>query len=148
MSVGHAGVGGGVNFLVGVFVLLGMARLWVAGLVGLGVLAGCAQETAPAPPDREYTVEQLAEKVGCTPEFQGKTSDFRQAACATDATRYMILDFTTDEKKRAWLETALLYGATYLVGERWALTSIEVADMERLRGEIGGTLRGDPSMQH
>lgn len=93
-------------------------------------------------------MEELAEKVGCEPEFQGTTDDFRQAACSTDATRWMLLDFTTDEKKRAWLDTALIYGATYLVGERWVLTSIEVADMERLRGEIGGTLEGDPTMQH
>jgi hypothetical protein len=120
------------------------SRLWV--LLALCVLGGCAQQAPP--PERVYTVEELADRIGCEPEFQGKTSDFRQAACATDATRYMLLDFTTDEKKQAWLDTALLYGATYLVGERWALTSLEVADMERLRGEIGGTLRGDPSMQH
>lgn len=124
-------------------------RWLLVGLTGaLCLLGGCAQEQAAPPPDREYTVEQLAERIGCTPEFQGKTSDFRQAACSTDATRYMLLDFTTDDKKKTWLETALLYGATYLVGEKWALTSLEVADMERLRGEIGGTLRGDPSMQH
>ncbi|MGB3441755.1 MAG: hypothetical protein WBA97_23670 [Actinophytocola sp.] len=128
---------------------VGMARLRVGILVALfSVLAGCGQEAPPPPADRAYTVEELAEKVGCTPEFQGRTSDFRQAACATDATRYMLLDFTTDEKKRTWLDTALIYGATYLVGERWALTSIEVADMERLRGEIGGSLEGDPTMQH
>lgn len=126
-----------------------MARVLSVVLVALcWVLTGCAQEKPP-PPDRAYTVEELAEKVGCTPEFQGKTSDFRQAACSTDATRYMLLDFTTDEKKRAWLDTARLYGATYLVGERWALTSLEVADMERLRTELGGTLlEGDPTMQH
>lgn len=124
-------------------------RWLLVGLAGaLCLLGGCAQEQAAPPPDREYTVEQLAERIGCTPEFQGRTSDFRQAACSTDATRYMLLDFTTDDKKKTWLETALLYGATYLVGEKWALTSLEVADMERLRGEIGGTLRGDPSMQH
>jgi len=124
-------------------------RWLLVGLAGaLCLLGGCAQEQAAPPPERVYTVEELAERIGCTPEFQGKTSDFRQAACSTDATRYMLLDFTTDDKLRTWLETALLYGATYLVGEKWALTSLEVADMERLRGEIGGTLRGDPSMQH
>lgn len=128
---------------------MGMARVLSVVLVALcWALAGCAQE-APPPPDRAYTVEELAEKVGCTPEFQGKTSDFRQAACATDATRYMLLDFTTDEKARAWLDMARLYGAPYLVGERWALTTLEVADMERLRGELGGTLlEGNPSMRH
>ncbi|MFI7680692.1 hypothetical protein [Actinophytocola sp. NPDC049390] len=109
-------------------------------------MVGCAQ--AEPPPERVYTVEELAETIGCEPRFQGKTSDFRQAACSTDATRYMLLDFTTEEKKQAWLDMALLYGATYLVGEKWALTSIEVADMERLRGEIGGTLQGDPTMRH
>jgi hypothetical protein len=124
-------------------------RWLLVGLAGaLCLLGGCAQEQAAPPPERVYTVEELAERIGCTPEFQGKTSDFRQAACSTDATRYMLLDFTTDDKLRTWLETALLYGATYLVGEKWALTSLEVADMERLRGEIGGTLRGDPSMRH
>ncbi|MBB4904425.1 hypothetical protein FHR82_000635 [Actinophytocola algeriensis] len=127
-----------------------MARVLSVVLVALcWGLAACAREAPPPPPDRAYTVEELAEKVGCTPEFQGKTSDFRQAACATDATRYMLLDFTTDEKKQAWLDTARLYGATYLVGDRWALTSLEVADMERLHSELGGSLlEGDPTMQH
>lgn len=124
-----------------------MARLWAGVVAALCVVSGCARETAP-PPERVYTVEELADAIGCEPEFQGRTSDFRQAACATDATRYMLLDFTTDEKKQAWLDMALLYGATYLVGERWALTSIEVADMERLRGRLGGTLHGDPTMRH
>lgn len=124
-------------------------RWLLVGLAGaLCLLGGCTQEQAAPPPDRVYTVEELAERIGCTPEFQGKTSDFRQAACSTDATRYMLLDFTTDAKKQTWLETAMLYGATYLVGEKWALTSLEVADMERLRSEIGGTLRGDPTMRH
>src|SRR5688500_9890327 len=99
-----------------------MARVLSVVLVALcWGLAACAREAPPPPPDRAYTVEELAEQVGGTPEFQGKPSDFRQAACATDATRYMLLDFTTDEKKQAWLDTARLYGATYLVGDRWAL---------------------------
>jgi hypothetical protein len=124
-----------------------MARLLLGLIAALCVVSGCAQEPPP-PPERAYTVEELADRIGCEPRFQGRTSDFRQAACTTAATRYMLLDFTTEEKKQVWLDTALLYGATYLVGEKWALTSLEVADMERLRGQIGGTLQGDPTMRH
>lgn len=127
-----------------------MARLRVAvlGVLGL-VLAGCGQGAAATPPpERVYTVEELAEKVGCTPDFQGTTSDFRQAACKTDAARYILFDFETDAKKRTWLDGALIYGGTYLVGEKWILTTMKNADLERLRGEIGGTVEGDPDMMN
>ena len=86
--------------------------------------------------------------MGCTPEFQGKASDFRQAACSTDAARFLLFDFETDAKKRVWLDTALVYGGTYLVGEKWILTTMKAADMERVRGEVGGTIEGGPDMHH
>jgi hypothetical protein len=127
-----------------------MARSRTRSCLGLllavcaAVTAACAgQEQAEPPPMRAYTVEELAEKLGCTPEFQGRTSDFRQAACLTDATRYMLLDFTSEQKKKEWLEYAVLYHNAYLVGEKWALTSDSFAAMERFRGEVGGTLEGE-----
>ena len=126
-----------------------MARARVGGLVLGLVLAGCGQGAAATPPpDRAHTVEELATTVGCTPDFQGKGSDFRQAACETGTAKYIFFDFRTDARKRAWLDEALIYGGTYLVGDKWILTTQKDADLERLRGRLGGTIEGDPSIHH
>src|SRR5262245_11545422 len=94
----------------------------LAGLVAIAlVVAGCGvpaptasvattQSTPATKPTKPYTVEQLAEKIGCTPTFQGKTSDFRQANCKTGKTNYMLLDFVTDDGLQAWYENAIIYG--------------------------------------
>lgn len=127
------------------------------GLLCLLVVAGCSVPAQTAPlattkswpepkPTKVYTVEQLAETIGCTPEFQGKTADFRQAACDVGDTKYMLLDFLTAEGQEAWFEYAILYGSPYLVGERWILTSTSEQEMIELQGELGGRIEQDEEM--
>jgi hypothetical protein len=121
------------------------------------VVAGCSvpAQTAPvattkswpAPkPTKAYTVEELASTIGCTPEFQGKAADFRQAACQVGDTKYMLLDFVTTEGQDAWFEYAILYGSPYLVGERWILTSSSEEQMVKLQDELGGKIEQDEEM--
>jgi hypothetical protein len=121
------------------------------------VVAGCSVPAQTAPvattqswpepkPTKVYTVEEIAATVGCTPKFQGTTTDFRQAACKVDDTDYMLLDFPTAEGQDAWFEYAILYGSPYLVGERWILTSSSEEKMIKLQDELGGKIEQDKSM--
>jgi hypothetical protein len=130
------------------------------GLVAIAcafVVAGCGvpaqtapvatTRSTPAPkPTKPYTVEQLAATVGCTPTFQGKTSDFRQAHCKVGKTDFLMLDFLTDDGAQAWYDTAIIYGGSYLVGERWILTSSSEDEMAKLQDELGGSIKQDKSM--
>jgi len=121
------------------------------------VVAGCSVPAQTAPvvntqewpepkPTKVYTVEEIADTVGCTPSFQGTTTDFRQAACEVGDTDYMLLDFPTTEGQDAWFEYAILYGSPYLVGERWILTSSSDEEMIKLQDELGGRIEQDKSM--
>jgi hypothetical protein len=129
----------------------------VAALCALVIAAGCGvpAQTAsvattkswPAPkPTKVYTVEELATTIGCTPEFQGTTTDFRQAICKAGKDKYMLLDFVTDKGQADWYEYAILYGGSYLVGERWIVTSTSEKLMIKLQDELGGKIEQDESM--
>lgn len=121
------------------------------------VAAGCGVPAQSAPvattkswpdpkPTKPYTVEQLAETVGCTPAFQGTTADFRQANCTVGRTDYLLLDFPTDKDQEDWFEYAILYGGSYLVGERWILTSSSEDEMVKVQQQVGGKIEQDESM--
>jgi hypothetical protein len=98
----------------------------------------------PSVPTKAYTVEELAATVGCTPQFQGKLKDFRQAVCRTATEDFVLLDFQTEEGQRAWLDTAMLYGGVYLVGDRWLLSSRTRETMDELSTTLGGTIEESP----
>jgi hypothetical protein len=120
-------------------------------VAGCGVPAQTATvattRSTPAPkPTKPYTVEELAATVGCTPKFQGKTSDFRQASCKIGKTDYMLLDFETADGQKAWYDNAIIYGSPYLVGERWILTSSSEDEMVKLQDELGGSIEQDKTM--
>lgn len=132
--------------------LLGFAAaLCVLLVAGCGVPAQTAPvattKSWPAPkPTRPYTVEELAAAVGCTPKFQGKAADFRQAACESKGEDFLLLDFVTAEGQEAWFEYAILYGGSYLVGERWILASSSEEEMVKLQDELGGSIEQDEEM--
>jgi len=129
----------------------------LAAIAAALVVAGCSVPAQTAPvattqswpepkPTKVYTVEEIAAEVGCTPAFQGTTTDFRQAACEVDGTDYMLLDFPTAEGQEAWFEYAILYGSPYLVGERWILTSSSSEEMIKLQDKLGGRIEQDKEM--
>lgn len=137
-----------------------MTRRLPALLLALGalVVAGCSAppaQTAPLAttrswpepkPTKPYTVEELAAAVGCAPQFQGRAADFRQANCEADGEDYVLLDFVTDKGQQDWFEYAVLYGGSYLVGERWILSSSSEDRMVKLQDELGGRIEQDESM--
>jgi hypothetical protein len=128
-----------------------LAALCALVVTGCGVPAQSAPvattKSWPDPkPTKAYTVEQLAETVGCTPEFQGKTADFRQANCKVGRTDYLLLDFVTDQGAKDWYDNAIIYGGSYLIGERWILTSSSEEAMIKLQGRLGGRIEQDESM--
>lgn len=99
-----------------------------------------SQGPTPSVPAKAYTVEELAAAVGCVPEFQGKLLDYRKASCSSPVEDYILFDFQTTDGQRAWLDTALLYGGVYLVGDRWLLTSRRRESMEQLSTTLGGVI--------
>jgi hypothetical protein len=98
----------------------------------------------PNVPAKVYTVEEIAAAVGCTPEFQGKLLDYRRASCNTPTEDFILFDFQTADGQRAWLDTALVYGGVYLVGDRWLLTSRTRETMEQLSTTLGGVIEESP----
>ena len=99
------------------------AALCALVVAGCGVPAQSAPvattKSWPAPkPTKAYTVEQLADTVGCAPKFQGKTEDFRQANCKIGKTDYMLLGgITLSNVTRGMTQTATI---GYWMGERHA----------------------------
>ena len=107
-----------------------------------------AQRTATSSvsiePTKRYTVQQLADAVGCTPKSAGKTKDFRQAGCVKGEDSFVFLDFDTAQGQQDWLRYATLYGGVYLVGDRWVLSGKSKEYMESLRDKLGGTIQEKP----
>lgn len=141
--------------------LLGIAVTLCALTAGCGASAETAapRETSisasspsqsPEPttsvPSKPYTVEELAATVGCTPEFQGKPMDFRQAVCESGGRQFVLLDFATATGQRDWLEYSQMYGGVYLVGERWVLSASSKDYMVELSRTLGGSIEQSGGM--
>ena len=104
------------------------------------------QEPTATVPAKPYTVEELAAAVGCTPEFQGKPMDFRQAVCEGGGRKFVLLDFATAQGQTDWLDYSLMYGGVYLVGERWVLSADSKDYMVELSKTLGGTIKESKGM--
>jgi hypothetical protein len=91
-------------------------------------------------PSEFRTWRELAATVGCTARLQGTADDFRHAACVKDGDTIVFLDFDSAEGQRDWLDSGLLYGGVYLVGERWVVSGRSREYMESLRPELGGNI--------
>ncbi|HEX2132145.1 MAG TPA: hypothetical protein VHH15_11345 [Actinophytocola sp.] len=99
-----------------------------------------APATTTSMPSEFHTWRELAATVGCTAKLQGRAADFRHAACVKDGYTIVFLDFDTVRGQRDWLESGLLYGGVYLVGDRWVLSGRSREYMESLRPELGGNI--------
>lgn len=136
-----------------------MRRLLVLAVVA-GSLVACADPAAQrraeellaghehgrtsvsALPSEPLTVEELGTALGCTPKPDVKAADYHQATCATDDGALLLLDFATARGQREWLDQALAYGNTYLVGDRWVLGAPDPAALLPLREKFGGGIEG------
>lgn len=85
-------------------------------------------------------VEVIANLTGCKVTIRIEAKELREGACHTETGDYLITTFPEERYKLTWLDSAAMYGGTYLVGPRWAI-SAEPKLLEPLRAKVGGTIR-------
>ncbi|MFI8167519.1 hypothetical protein ACIGAN_14310 [Streptomyces sp. NPDC085931] len=85
-------------------------------------------------------VEVIAGLAGCTATIRTEADELREGVCRTPKGDFLITTFPEERLKETWLESARVYGGTYLVGMRWVV-SAEPGMLEPLRGKLGGTIR-------
>ncbi|MFJ6725262.1 hypothetical protein ACIQPQ_10110 [Streptomyces sp. NPDC091281] len=94
-------------------------------------------------------VEVIAGLTGCTADIRIDADELRQGACRTGDTGYLITTFPEERFKETWLDSAAVYGGTYLVGTRWVVSG-KTDLLERFRPRLGGEIKelkrigGDP----
>ncbi|MDX3531801.1 hypothetical protein P1P75_36765 [Streptomyces sp. ID05-39B] len=85
-------------------------------------------------------VEVIAGLTGCEADIRIEADELRQGACTTPDGGYLITTFPEEKLKETWLDSASVYGGTYLVGTRWVV-SAEPGMLEKFRGKLGGEVR-------
>ncbi|MEU2601022.1 hypothetical protein ABZ678_04875 [Streptomyces hirsutus] len=96
--------------------------------------ASAAAVVAPA------RIEVIANLTGCKANIRVEAEELREGTCRTEQGDYLITTFPEEKYKQTWLETARVYGGTYLVGSRWVV-SAEPKMLEPLRKKIGGNIQ-------
>ncbi|MEV0238611.1 hypothetical protein AB0I06_01530 [Streptomyces sp. NPDC050674] len=99
-----------------------------------GSAAPAAGVVAPA------KVEVIAGLTGCKVKIRTEADELREGVCHTRQGDYLITTFPQERLKETWLESARVYGGTYLVGMRWVV-SAKPGVLEALRAKLGGTVR-------
>jgi hypothetical protein len=99
-----------------------------------GSAAPAAGVVAPA------KVEVIAGLTGCKVKIRTEADELREGVCHTKKGDYLITTFPEEKLKETWLESAGVYGGTYLVGMRWVV-SAKPEMLEPLRAKLGGTVR-------
>ncbi|MDK1472408.1 hypothetical protein QNO07_03030 [Streptomyces sp. 549] len=132
--------------------LPGRSAAVAASLTGVLLLAGCgggADPTEPtgsaskrngasdAPSTATGTLEQLAAKTDCKVNVEIDVDDLRRGMCTTKQGRFVLATFTTSKGQQSWLDEAMPYGGTYLVGKRWVAVG-EPKVLGSVRGRLGG----------
>ncbi|WUO26748.1 hypothetical protein OHT76_41050 [Streptomyces sp. NBC_00287] len=85
-------------------------------------------------------VEVIAGLTGCKAKIRIEADELRQGLCHTKKADYLITTFPEEKYKRTWLDSASVYGGTYLVGSRWVV-SAEPELLGAFREKLGGTIR-------
>ncbi|WP_237285347.1 hypothetical protein [Streptomyces niveus] len=83
------------------------------------------------------SIERIASMTGCAAEMRTDAEELREAVCVTSEGNWIVTTFPTERLKRTWLDTASMYGGTYLVGPRWAIGA-EPGLLKKLRTKVGG----------
>ncbi|MGW0610728.1 hypothetical protein [Streptomyces sp. NPDC002788] len=85
-------------------------------------------------------VEVIAGLTGCEAKIRTEADELREGVCHTEKGDYLITTFPEEKLKETWLESARVYGGTYLVGMRWVV-SAKPGMLEPLRAKLGGSIR-------
>ncbi|MGW0389962.1 hypothetical protein ACWDYJ_03475 [Streptomyces sp. NPDC003042] len=120
---------------------------------------GCAGPSAPHAPagthddrqsgTRSVSIEEIATAIGCTAEVNVQAEELREGGCESGQGAYRMVTFAAEPGLRAWLTEARNYGGTYLVGDRWVVTTPSADALTALRGRLGGSLEnGDTHTGH
>ncbi|MFD5893143.1 hypothetical protein [Streptomyces sp. NPDC060366] len=98
----------------------------------------------PVPSPAPASIEKIASMTGCAAEMRTDAEELREAVCVTSEGNWIVTTFPTEKLKLTWLDTASMYGGTYLVGPKWAIGA-EPRLLKKLRTKVGGeveALRG------
>ncbi|CAL9285130.1 hypothetical protein ABZ568_42450 [Streptomyces olindensis] len=122
----------------------------LAALVLVTACGGGDDDKAAAKPSRAAApaagvvapakVEVIAGLAGCTAKIRTEADELREGVCHTAKGDFLITTFPEERLKETWLESARVYGGTYLVGMRWVV-SAKPEMLEPLRAKLGGTIR-------
>ncbi|MEW1599513.1 hypothetical protein [Streptomyces sp. NPDC093808] len=85
-------------------------------------------------------IEVIANLTGCKANIRVEAEELREGVCHTKRGDYLITTFPEEKHKQTWLETARVYGGTYLVGTRWVV-SAKPKMLEPLRKKLGGNIQ-------
>jgi hypothetical protein len=90
----------------------------------------------------------ISKAIGCKPNVQTDAYDIKQAECRTKTGHYSMVTFISEKGQRTWLSMSKDYGGTYLVGNRWVVTS-SPAGLLPLQEKLGGSFEeGTNHSQH
>ncbi|MET8628206.1 hypothetical protein ABZW30_31445 [Kitasatospora sp. NPDC004669] len=119
---------------------LALTVLLVLGVVELlGGAAGLLASPQTSAHAARASVEDLAQRIGCTADITADTTDLRQGLCTLGENEVWIATFPTSGAQTAWTSEAEAYGGSYLVGDRWVVVlSDTTADL--LHAKLGGVI--------
>lgn len=84
-------------------------------------------------------VEVIAGLTGCKAKIRIEADELRQGVCHTKEVDYLVTTFPEERFKEAWLESASLYRADFLVGNRWII-SAKIDALKTFRTQTGGEI--------
>lgn len=117
-----------------VLLVLGVVEL-VGGAGGLLAPPRTSADAARA------SVEDLAQRIGCTADITADTTDLRQGLCTLGDDEVWIATFPTTGAQTAWTSGAEAYGGSYLVGDRWVVVLSDTTT-DLLHAKLGGVITG------
>ncbi|GAA3853469.1 hypothetical protein GCM10023084_04640 [Streptomyces lacrimifluminis] len=85
-------------------------------------------------------VEVIARLTGCEVTIRTDAEELREGVCQTADGDYLITTFPAEKYKLTWLDSAAIYGGTYLVGTKWVISAPPKLQ-ELLRQKVGGTVQ-------
>lgn len=125
----------------------------LAALVLPALLVGCSADqadtrhaarpkpsTGGVPSPAPANIEKIASLTGCEAEIRMEADELREGVCKTSRGNWIVTTFPAEKFKRTWLDTASMYGGTYLVGPKWAIGA-ELGVLKQLRTDVGGDLQ-------
>ncbi|MGW0366936.1 hypothetical protein [Streptomyces sp. NPDC002990] len=122
----------------------------VAAVCAALLCGACAGHSAPrhGPADERQrpsgtgptSIEAIATAIGCTAEVNVQAEELREGGCVTGQDTYRMITFAAEPGLRVWLSEARNYGGSYLVGDRWVVTTPSAQALTALRARLGGTV--------